>query len=191
MIRINLLPYWEKEKKEDLRRQLMLLAGSAVIFLLIVSTLYIYISWSVSSLEAQFKTLDERSKALAKEVGNVEAYLKDKKELEKKLSIINELDRNRLFAVQLFMEMSSVTPVNDVWLKSVIQNGARLRLEGYARDNTAVARLMSNIESAGFLKGAELLVSRLIEIEKVSVQHFILESSIPVYFNQMAEPGKR
>lgn len=178
MIRINLLPYWEKGKKEDLRRQLMLLAGSAVLFLLIISTLYIYMTWSVSSLEAQFKTLDERSKALAKEVGNVEAYLKDKKELEKKLSIINELDRNRLFAVQLFMEMSSVTPVNDVWLKSVIQNGARLRLEGYARDNTAVARLMSNIESSGFLKGADLVVSRLIEIEKVSVQHFILESSI-------------
>lgn len=191
MIRINLLPYWEKGKTENLRRQIIVLAGSLVLFLLILSTLYVYVVWSVSRLDAEFKTLDERSKALAKEVGNVEAYLKDKKELEKKLSVINELERNRLFAVRLMKEMSYITPANDVWIDTFTQNGARLRLEGHARDNTAVARMMGNMERSGLLKGAELVASRLAEIEKVSVQHFILESSISGDFNQTAEPRSR
>ncbi len=174
MIRINLLPYWEKGKKEDIRRQVFFLAASFVLFILVLSSFYIYISWSNSRLEAQVKTMELRTAMLAKEVGDVEANLKKKRQFEQKLAVIEELDNNRLFALRLFREMSFFTPIGNVWLNKVAQKGTEVRLDGYARHNMAVAQFMKNVEKSGFLTDVDLVVSKREEVEKSMVQRFVV-----------------
>lgn len=184
MIRINLLPYWEKGKKEDLRRQVFLLSGSLVLLIIVLSSFYIYIAWSLSRLEAETKMMEKRSAALAKEVGDVEANLKKKRELEQKLAVIEELDNNRRFAVRLFREMSFFTPADSVWLNKVAQKGTEVRLDGYARNNLAVAQFMKNVEKSGFLTGIELVVSKREEVEKTFVQRFVVTGRLTGNFRE-------
>ncbi len=174
MIRINLLPYWEKEKKENIRRQVLFLAASLVLFIFVLSSFYIYTRWSLSRLEAETKAMEQRSALLAREVGDVEANLKKKKELEQKLAVIGELDNNRRFAVRFFREMSIFTPVGNVWLNKVAQKGTEVRLDGYARHNMAVAQFMKNVEKSGFLTDVELVVSKREEVAKNLVQRFVV-----------------
>ena len=51
MIRINLLPYREKEKKEDITRQIMVIGITFAVFVLTLGSFHLYLSMSISSLE--------------------------------------------------------------------------------------------------------------------------------------------
>ena len=72
MIRINLLPYREKAKKENVRRQVSILAGVLVLFVLVLFAVHLYFTMSVSRLEAEVKAADTKLVALNKKVGDVE-----------------------------------------------------------------------------------------------------------------------
>lgn len=178
MIKINLLPYWEKEKKEDLKRQIFILGASLVIFILVISSLYIYVTWAVASLQSDIQKMQEKTALLAKKVGDVEAQMKRKKEIEQKLAIIEGLERDRLFPVRLLKEMSYVTPVNNVWLNKVAQKDREVRIDGFARHNMAVAQFMKNLEKSGFITEVELVVSKREEVEKHFVQRFVVTGKL-------------
>jgi len=60
MIRINLLPYREKAKKENVRRQVSILAGVLVLFVLILLAVHLYFTMSVSGLETEVKAADAK-----------------------------------------------------------------------------------------------------------------------------------
>ncbi len=92
MIRINLLPYREKAKKENVRRQVSILGGVLVLFVLILLAVHLYFTMSVSRLEAEVKAADAKLVALNKKVGDVEGLKREKKELEQKLGVIKTLE---------------------------------------------------------------------------------------------------
>jgi len=174
MIRINLLPYREKAKKENVRRQVSILAGILVLFVLILLAVHLYFTMSVNSLEAKVKAADVRLIELNKNVVVVENFKRDKKELEKKLGVIKSLEGNRLFPVVMLDELNKLIPSKDIWLEKIVHTGKDLRIEGIARDNGAVALFMKSMENATFTKSVELVSSREKEIAGVKLQQFIL-----------------
>lgn len=174
MIKINLLPYREKEKKENLQRQIMILSGTLALFLLIILAVHLYFSMSISSMEAKIREADAKLVVLNKKVGDIEGFKRDKRELEQKLGVINSLEINRLFPVRMLDELNLLVPSKDVWLEKITQTGQDLRIEGMARDNGAVARFMKSVEKAGFVQSVELVVSREKEMAGVKLQQFIL-----------------
>ncbi len=72
MIKINLLPYREKEKKENLSRQLFMAVGSLIIFLLFLVMAHMWISSKISSLESQQKNAEATLAVLDKKIGDLE-----------------------------------------------------------------------------------------------------------------------
>jgi type IV pilus assembly protein PilN len=174
MIKINLLPYREKEKKENLQRQIMILSGTLVLFLLIILAVHLYFSMSISGMETKVREADAKLVVLNKKVGDIEGFKRDKKELEQKLGVINSLERNRLFPVRMLDELNLLVPSKEAWLEKIAQTGQELRIEGMARDNGTVARFMKSVEKAGFVQSVELVVSREKELAGVKLQQFIL-----------------
>ena len=174
MIKINLLPYREKEKKENLRRQLTILSGTLVLVLLIMLAVQLYFSMSISGMETKIRDADARLIVLNKKVGDIESFKRDKRELEQKLGVINSLETNRLFPVRMLDELNLLVPAKEAWLEKITQTGQELRIEGMARDNGAVARFMKSMEKAGFFQSVELVVSREKELAGVKLQQFIL-----------------
>ncbi|MEK6534042.1 MAG: PilN domain-containing protein [Thermodesulfobacteriota bacterium] len=174
MIKINLLPYREKAKKENLQYQIIILSGALVLFLLIILAVHLYFSMSISGMETKIREADARLVVLNKKVGDIEGFKRDKKELEQKLGVINSLERNRLFPIRMLDELNLLVPSKEAWLEKITQKGQELRIEGVARDNGTVARFMKSMEKAGFIQSVELVVSREKELAGVKLQQFIL-----------------
>jgi type IV pilus assembly protein PilN len=174
MIRINLLPYREKAKKENLQYQLIALSGALVLFLLIILSVHVYFNMNISSMEKMVKEAEAKLVILDKKVGDIEGFKRDKRELEQKLGVINALETNRLFPVRMLDELNLLVPAKEAWLEKITQTGQDLRIEGMAKDNGTVARFMKNIEKAGFVQSVDLVVSREKEVAGVKLQQFIL-----------------
>jgi type IV pilus assembly protein PilN len=174
MIRINLLPYREKEKKEDIQRQIIIISGSLLLFLVILISGHLYLSMTIRGLEKQIKEADARLVVLNKKVGDIEGFKKDKKELEQKLGVINTLEVNRFFPVRMLDELNMVVPSKDLWLDKIIETGKNLRIEGVTRNNGILARFMKDLEKAGFIQSVDLVVSKEKEIAGVKLQQFAL-----------------
>lgn len=174
MIRINLLPYREKEKKENLKRQVVIFAGVLVLVLLILVAIYLYISMSIGDLETKIQEGEATLAVLNKKVGDIEGFKKDKKDLEQKLGVITSLEGNRLFPVQMLDELNLILPAKDAWLDKIIETEKDLRIEGVAKDNGTVALIMKSLEKASFIKSVDLVISKEKEVAGVKLQQFIL-----------------
>jgi type IV pilus assembly protein PilN len=174
MIKINLLPYREKAKKEDLQRQIVIISGVLVVFLLIVFAVHLFFTMSINGMENKIRAAEAKLVGLNKKVGDIEGFKRDKRELEQKLGVINSLEVNRLFPVRMLDELNMLVPAKEAWLEKITQTGQDLRIEGMAKDNGAVARFMKSLEKATFVQSAELVVSREKEVAGVKLQQFIL-----------------
>lgn len=178
MIKINLLPYREAAKKENLRQQIMILSGTLALFLLIILAVHIYFSTLISGMETKIQEAEARLVVLNKKVGDLEGFKRDKREIEQKLGVIKTLEGNRLFPVRMFDEINRLVPAGDIWLEKVSETGQELRIEGVARDNGTVARFMKSLETSGFIQSVDLGVSREKEVSGVKLQQFSLICAI-------------
>jgi type IV pilus assembly protein PilN len=174
MIRINLLPYREREKKEDVTRQIVIIVITLVVFLLVIGSFQLYLSISTSSLEKNLKLQEEELARLTKTIGDIEQYKLNKSTLEKKLAIINNLEENRLAPVMMLDELSLLVPVKDVWLDKISERGSEITMDGMARNNIAVAHFMKNLSGANSVKTVDLLSTREKEISGIKLQQFVI-----------------
>jgi type IV pilus assembly protein PilN len=178
VIRINLLPYREKEKKESLQREVILYSGALVIVLLVLGTVYLYFSSTVTNLEEKIAEANARLVFLDKKVGDIDRFKRDKKELEQKLGVINTLEANRIFPVRMLDELNTLVPSKEIWLDKLTETGQALRIEGMAKDNGTVALFMKNLEKASFIKTVDLVFSREKDVAGTKLQQFILTCGI-------------
>ncbi len=178
MIRINLLPYHEAAKKENIKRQVTILAGSFVIFLLLLFYARISLSSSIGTLEEQIKEKESHLVVLTKKLGDIEGLKRSIKELEQKLSVITGLEENRHFPVNLLEEMARLVPNKDVWLEKISETGTDLKIEGVARNNMAVARYMKNLELSKMISSVSLISTKQRDISGNQLQQFSLSCAL-------------
>jgi type IV pilus assembly protein PilN len=174
MIRINLLPYREAAKKENIKRQITIIAGSFIVVLLILVFLKISLISSLSTLEAQIKEKDEKLVVLTKKLGDIEGLKRDIKELEQKLSVIKGLEADRFFPVRMLDELAQLVPQKEIWLEKIAETGTGLRIEGVAKDNLVVARFMKSLEFSSFVSSVSLVATKEKEVAGIKLQQFTL-----------------
>ncbi|HOJ52410.1 MAG TPA: PilN domain-containing protein [Syntrophales bacterium] len=178
MIKINLLPYHEIAKKETYLRQITLFTTGTALFVLCLIALYLWSVGSVKSLAEEVKSKEDRLSALNKMVGEVDRIKLEKKALEKKLAVIGELERGRVYTVKLLADIASQVPVGSVWLEKLVQSESNIQLEGKARDNFAIVQLMKNLEASPFILSVELVSSKQVEEAQVKLQQFQLSCAL-------------
>ena len=174
MIKINLLPYREKKKKENLVQQIWIVAGSFIVFILLLVWLQIWMNSSISDLKSQIKKSEALLVDLDKKIGDLEKFKNDKKELEQKLGVIATLEENRLAPVKTLDNLAMLVPSKDIWLIKITQKGDSINIEGIGRDNIVVADFMKDIEKFDPIKSVDLISSKRIEISGITLQQFNL-----------------
>jgi type IV pilus assembly protein PilN len=173
MIKINLLPYHEKSKKENIARQIFITAGSFVVFILLLIYVQIQLTSTINNLASQVKEAEITLADLNKKIGDLERFKADKKELEQKLGVIHTLEENRLAPVKTLDDLAALVPPRNIWLLKVTQKGDSFRMEGVGRDNIAVADFMKTIENFEPIKSVDLISSKKTEISGITLQLFI------------------
>jgi type IV pilus assembly protein PilN len=178
MIKINLLPYREKAKKENLTRQITIIAGLFILFILCLVWLQIYMSSQVSALEAKLADSRQTLKILDAKIGDLEKFKRIKAELELKLGVIDTLEANRLLPVKTLDDLAMLVPQKSIWLTKIVQNNDSLTLEGIGRDNIAAADFMKTIENFSPIKSVDLVSSKKVEISGTTLQQFIFSCKL-------------
>ena len=173
MIKINLLPYREKKKKENLVQQIWIFAGSFIVFILLLVWLQVWINSSISNLKSKIKESEASLTELDKTIGDLDKFKNDKKELEQKLGVIATLEENRLAPVKTLDNLAMLVPSKNIWLIKITQKGDSVNIEGIGRDNVVVADFMKDLEKFDPIKSVDLISSKNTDIAGVPLQRFI------------------
>lgn len=178
MIKINLLPYFEKAKKENVKRQISIIAGSSAIFLLSLMFFRIFLSSNVAALEDKVKDRESKLVELTKKLGDMETFKKDKAEFEQKLAVIRGLEENRLFPVRMMDELAFLVHSKDMWLVRIDETGPEIKIEGVARNNIAVAKFMKRLERSSFVSAVDLVHTKEKEVVGYKLQQFAISCAL-------------
>jgi len=174
MIKINLLPYKEERKREAMIRQIVTLSASVIIFILIVGTIHFYMTMTLNGLEKDVAASKKKLAELTKITGDLEKFKKDKALVEKKIAIIDSLEKGRTGPLRLLDEFATRVPEGRMWLITIEESGASLTVEGMAKDNPTIAFFMKTLEESPYIESVDLVSSKQETVSEVSLMRFRL-----------------
>jgi type IV pilus assembly protein PilN len=155
MIEINLLPVREAKRAADLRQQLLQLF--LVLFLVGAGIGFVHSEMNERLVLARARVVQMQRDIdqFKPQLEQVAAFRKKKAELEKKIDVIDELDRARSGPVRVMSELASRAPER-LWLTSVTTSGGTIQLKGASFDNELVAVFLRGLSDSEYFSNVDL-----------------------------------
>src|SRR5574338_149037 len=147
MIQINLLPVREARRKADLRQQgmqflfVLLIAGAGIGFT------HSHVTNRIQDSQVRIRQMEADIKQFQPQLDQVAAFRKKKSSLEKKIEVIEDLDRARTGPVRVMSELATHMP-DRVWLTTLATEGNAIKMKGEGMDNELVAVLMRALKES-------------------------------------------
>ncbi len=174
MIKINLLPVRLARKKENIRKQLSVYLLSLLFTILIMTYWCISSSYQIRSLTGEVKEVQGEINKYNKMVQEIEKQRKQKDLIQKKLLVLDQLQRSKTGPVHILDEISINLPEKKVWLKSVKQDGKGLMLEGIALDNETIAIYMKGLAASPYFTSVDLVNSAQETVKGIKLMQFTI-----------------
>jgi len=171
MIRINLIRGKRKKRREfDLGLGFLL-----VPLIVLAGTLYFHstVTGRIATLQQNIQKANADIARLKKEIGEVEKFKLRKAELQKKVDIISNLQRDRKGPVRLFEALSAAIP-EKCWIDKLDLQGDRITLSGMALNNNTVANFMTALGQTGRFRDVSLGSAELSHAGGVKLVRFNL-----------------
>ena len=146
MIRINLIRGKRKKRKE------LNLGASYLLIPLVVlaGTVYFHttVQGKLTSLDTDIRKANADIERLKKEIGEVEKFKSRKAELQKKVDIISNLQKERTGPVRHLEALAAAIP-EKCWIDSLGIKGENITLSGVALNNNTIANFMTALAQTG------------------------------------------
>ena len=188
MIRINLLPHREEQRKAKRQQFYGLLGLVSLLAGLIVLLVYTVIGGYISAQEEKNAFLKGQIAVLDKQIEQIKRLKEQTQALLARTQIIESLQRDRAEPVRLLSELARQMP-EGVYLRTMKQEGSKISMTGYAQSNARVSTLMRNIESSQWLKQPLLVEIKAATVDKRRLNEFSMTASIKR--EQVQEGGKK
>jgi type IV pilus assembly protein PilN len=155
MLQINLLPVREARRKEDSRQLSM--QGALVLLLVFAAVGFAHsmISEEISNSQARIAQMQRDIDQYKPQLEQVAAFRAQKKKLETKIGVIDELDLARSGPVRVLSELASRTP-NRLWLTSLATEGKTIVMSGMSLDNDLVALFLRSLGESDYFTEVDL-----------------------------------
>lgn len=155
MSNINLLPWREEYKKQKKQAFFMILLFSsiAIVGLSYVGTLYIDSMIGAQNQRNQY--LQTQAIILDRRIAEIRDIKKEKKELERRINLIQKLEEKRNYVTRLFNTLSEQVPAG-IYLKKLNFTNDKVVVQGTAESHNRVTRMIRNIDGSGWLGNAYL-----------------------------------
>ena len=175
MIRINLLPRDERQ----VRRSFTMPKFGAllpVLVLLLVAALFTAFSvvqaMQVGRLKADITRAEQEAEKLRPQIQTIQELTQKREELTRRLNVITNLDKTRLWRVKLVDELSKCVP-DHLWLTNYEETGAdKISIEGVTFSNLLVADFMSRLEASPLYGSVDLQIAEKGIIDQRNVVKF-------------------
>jgi len=182
VIKINLLPVKRAAKKAKVpvdTAMFQLVVGLGIVLVFVGACGY---RWQMLVDEVALRTQIKESKtkeldALKKKVQEVEDYEKNKRLLEDKNRIIEQLRKNQGGPVRLLDYLSQSLDPLKIWLTSV-DGDAQVAINGKALTNDDIVQFIRNLQQSGYFTDVMLEESRQAPEEGLIIYQFRLKMSV-------------
>ncbi len=177
MIRINLLPWREARRKAHNLQFFILMGMVAGLAASIVLLVHGYYATRISTQTERNRFLKSENTKLDKEIEEIKKLKEEIQALLSRKQVIETLQGDRAQTVYLLEQLVRQTP-DGVYLKSIIQTGAKVNLAGYAQSNARVSTLMRNLEASNFLENPVLVEIKATNVNNRRLSEFVMNISI-------------
>ncbi len=175
MARINLLP-WRAERRQRQKKEFVQYLAIAVVAAgLVVFGGLRYINDTIAYQNARNDRLQDEIRVLNRRIKEIQELQAQKKRLENRMAVIQDLQLQRPGIVHLFDELVTTLP-DGVYLTSVDRSGGRVQFEGKADSNARVSAYMKNIARSEWFGEATLDFIEANEVSGVRIQTFELRA---------------
>ena len=173
MIRINLLPAKKVKKKKKAPRIIVIWIFAMVLSVGGIAFLYISQRSDIKRLDRETQTTQAELERLKDVDKLVKQFENDKKELDRKITVISSLSASQKRPVRLLYVINRALP-EDIWLSGVTTSDVNVKISGYALTNTGVAQFMTRLKDNPEFKSVDLVESAATIFERSTVYRFDL-----------------
>lgn len=177
MTSINLLPWREKQREEQAREFYVVLAGAAIISILLIFMVFSTMKIKVNNQRDLNELYRQEIATLEQQIQEIKDYKEQKERLLARMNIIQELQANRSLIVRFFDALVRILP-DGVFLTEVQKQGREITLTGRAESNTRVSELMRNIEGSNWVSAPILTEIKTDEMEGERIRVFKLAMQV-------------
>lgn len=193
MARINLLPWREKQRKQ---KQVQFIAVLVIMMFLTGISMFGVHLFQEDRIDYQNKRLayiQKKIRQLDNKILQIKMIDLTRKNLEKRIQKVRDLESNRAEVVHLFHEIAERLP-KGVYLTTIGQSKDRLTLQGIAQDNNDISNYIHNLEKSLWLDhlGLDVIKNRSARTKSEQLSLFILtaQQSQPDKKNKVGKKGK-
>jgi type IV pilus assembly protein PilN len=177
MLEINLLPVREARRKADLRQYFMQLLLVMIVTGGGIALVESRISDRIDRTEARVRQMQNDIDQFKPQLDQVAAFKKRKAELEKKIDVIDGLDKARSGPVRVMDELATRTP-DRLWLTQVSTRGTSISLDGESLDNELVALFLRRLGESAYFDDVDLDSTQLANSGGLRVVKFKIRAEL-------------
>ena len=155
MIRINLLPYREENRRIRRQQFYTLLGGVAAIAVGLLVLLYMALDFRVEAQQDRNRFLTSKITELDKQIQEVAALKAEIAGLIERKNTIESLQEDRSETIHLLSEMVEQVP-GGIYLATLTQKGKDVAITGFTQSSSRVSTLMKNIEGSFWMEAPKL-----------------------------------
>lgn len=156
MIKINLLPYREVQKKEKIWFQFLLMIGVIIVSFLIVGIVHWRVVAYEEGLLSKKEELNREIADLDKKIGQIDKIKSQKSEIERKLGVIDMLNNKRIYATEFLFKVANAVP-DKLWLNSIEEREKEVVITGEAELASNVSDFMERLNTTGLFQKVTLV----------------------------------
>lgn len=153
--RINLLPWRQEQRQRRQREFLVMLAGALIFAAAIVYAGDQYYQRQISHQEERNDLLRQEISKLDEKLKEISELQETKQRLTERIQVIQRLQEGRPKIVHLFEEFVTTLPDN-VYLKTIKDQGGKLNIQGVAISNNRIADYMTNLGESPWFGNPDL-----------------------------------
>ncbi|WP_286233873.1 PilN domain-containing protein [Thalassotalea sediminis] len=155
MAYINLLPWREEAEKAKQRQYMTLLTAVALVAFAVVFLVGQFYQLRIDGQVERNRFLQTEIAILDKRIEEIKTLNEKKQELEKRITVIEQLQRSRNVGTQVLDEIAKIVP-SGVYLTKMDKQGNTIQLLGKSESNNHLANMIRNIESSELFTDAVL-----------------------------------
>ncbi|MFZ0523908.1 MAG: PilN domain-containing protein [Candidatus Acidiferrales bacterium] len=197
MIRINLLGQARPKATKQavpLEATLQILLGIAALVIAVVVLWVTYASQKrdLDTTNARIASLKAEKTSLQQVKQEVDQFEAQKRALQTRIDVIEELQKNRSGAQELLqMVANTVVRVDELWLTSLDRKGNTLEIAGEAGSINAVANFITQLKRSGYFDQIEIKEAKEDDVAKaVTTYGFTMSAAIAPQATQPAPQAK-
>lgn len=176
MIRINLVPVAERREIKGLGEIALGLFVLVALFALLIA-LNIIQNKRIDDVNARAATAEKRVRELEVIKKQVDDFKAKNNELNRRIEIINVLERNRTGPLYVMDSLADAIP-NKAWIDEFSEKAQAAKITGVADNEFTVADFMQALQDSPYFIGVELGVIKKTEIRKQDLRSFIIDSRL-------------